>query len=148
MAHNVFYDNRGFPDESYNYDHLLHNINDGVILRRKKFSTPPLDVDDPTFNCAYSKKLHGESSGPNLMFPTFPKKMCLPSSALSRNIGDERGIFTPVCYYECVIDTGNATPIAIKKILYGPREIPIMRKSITALEKVGQIHQIHDYQWL
>ncbi len=61
---------------------------------------------------------------------------------------DEHGIFTPVRCYECVIDTGNAAPIAIKKILYGPREIPIMRKSIAALEKVGQIRQIHDGQWL
>ena len=61
---------------------------------------------------------------------------------------DERGIFTPVWYYQCVIGTGNASPIAIKKILYGPREIPIMRKSIAALEKVGQIRQIHDGQWL
>jgi hypothetical protein len=61
---------------------------------------------------------------------------------------DEHGIFTPVHYYQCVIDTGNATPIAIKKIIYGPREIPIMRKSIAALEKVGQIPQINDCQWL
>ena len=28
---------------------------------------------------------------------------------------DERGIFTPVWYYQCVIGTGNASPIAIKK---------------------------------
>ena len=61
---------------------------------------------------------------------------------------DKRGIFTPVCYYECVIATGNAAPIAIKKILYGLREIPIMRKSIAAFKKVGQIRQIHDGQWL
>ncbi len=61
---------------------------------------------------------------------------------------NERGILTLVRYYECVIDTGNAAPIAIKKILYGPREIPSMRKSIAALEKVGQICQIHDGQWL
>ena len=61
---------------------------------------------------------------------------------------DKRGIFTPVRYYKCVIDTSNAAPIAIKKILYGPREILIMQKSIATLEKVGQIRQIHDGQWL
>jgi hypothetical protein len=44
--------------------------------------------------------------------------------------------------------TKSATPIAIKKIRYGPREIPIMRKSIATLAKMGQIHQIHDGLWL
>jgi hypothetical protein len=61
---------------------------------------------------------------------------------------DDRGTFTPVRHYQCVIDTGNAPPIAIKKILYGLQEILIMRKSIATLEKVGQIRQIHDCQWL
>jgi hypothetical protein len=41
--------------------------------------------------------------------------------------------------YECVIDTGDAKPIAVKKILYGPKEIPIMRDAIAALAKVGHI---------
>ncbi len=36
----------------------------------------------------------------------------------------------------------------MKKILYGPPKILIMRKSIAALAKVGQIRQIHDGQWL
>jgi hypothetical protein len=50
--------------------------------------------------------------------------------------------------YQCVIDTGNAKPIAVKKIMYGPKERVIMCKSISALAKVGHIHQIHDSQWL
>jgi hypothetical protein len=61
---------------------------------------------------------------------------------------DKRGTFTPVCNYECIINTGTAAPIAIKKILYGPWEIPIMQQSIAALAKVGQIRQIHDSQRL
>jgi len=47
-----------------------------------------------------------------------------------------------------VIDTGNAHPIAVKKIQYGPKKIPIMRKAISALKKVGHIRQIHDGRWL
>jgi hypothetical protein len=35
-----------------------------------------------------------------------------------------------------------------KKINYGTRETPIMRKSVAALEKFGHIKQIHDGQWL
>ncbi len=40
---------------------------------------------------------------------------------------DERGVFVPVKKYECVIDTGAAHPIAVKKIIYGERETVIMR---------------------
>ena len=36
-ARNVFFDDRGFPDESQAYDQLLHNVDGGVILRKKKF---------------------------------------------------------------------------------------------------------------
>jgi len=57
---NVFYDNRGHPDDSEAYDQLLHNIDGGTILRKKKCPTPPIDVDDPTFNHVYSEELHGE----------------------------------------------------------------------------------------
>lgn len=58
------------------------------------------------------------------------------------------GQFIPVKDYECIIDTGNARPIAVKKIHYGPREIPIMNSSIAALQKLGHIRQIHGGQWL
>jgi hypothetical protein len=61
---------------------------------------------------------------------------------------DEWGTFTPTWDYECVIDTGTTAPISIKKINYGTRETSIMHKCIAALEKVGQIVQIHDSRWL
>ncbi len=60
----------------------------------------------------------------------------------------EKGVFVPVKNYKCVIDTGDAQPIAVKKILYGPKELPIMRNAMAALEKVGHIRQIHDGHWL
>jgi hypothetical protein len=61
---------------------------------------------------------------------------------------DKKVIFNTVKNYECVIDTGDAKPIAVKKILYGPKEIPIMWNAIAALEKVGNIQQIYDGPWL
>jgi hypothetical protein len=61
---------------------------------------------------------------------------------------DECGTFVSVWHYQCIIDTGSAASIAIKTIQYGPQEIPIMRKSIAALAKMGQIRQIHDGQQL
>ncbi len=50
--------------------------------------------------------------------------------------------------YECVIDTGNAPPIAVEKILHGPKETPIMRNAIAALAKDDQIRQITEGGWL
>jgi hypothetical protein len=58
------------------------------------------------------------------------------------SVFNKKGIYVPVKNCECVIDTGDAPPIAIKKILYGPWEIPFMRECIAALEKVGHIRQI------
>jgi hypothetical protein len=57
---------------------------------------------------------------------------------------NNEGVFIPVKEYGCVIDTANAPPIAIKKILSGPKETPIMRDAIAAQAKVGQISQITD----
>jgi hypothetical protein len=98
-AQNVFYDNRGFPDESDNFDSLLHNINGGAILRRTKFPTPPLDADDPTFTYIYSDELHGDKLRSELdvshLCPT-------DASALLNlikeywSVFDEHGTFTPV----------------------------------------------------
>jgi hypothetical protein len=61
---------------------------------------------------------------------------------------DDCGVWIPVKNYECVINTGNVPSIAIKKIHYSPKEIPIMRKKIAALSKVGHTRQIHKDQCL
>jgi hypothetical protein len=47
---NVFVDDRGFPDQSDDYNTLLHNINGGPILRKSKHPPPPLEMVDPTFH--------------------------------------------------------------------------------------------------
>jgi hypothetical protein len=38
---------------------------------------------------------------------------------------------------------GNAWPICVKKMNYGPWEIPIMTKCVSSLAKLGYINQIH-----
>jgi hypothetical protein len=50
-------------------------------------------------------------------------------------------VFVPVKNYNCVINTGDAPPIVVKKIQYGLEEIPIMHQAISALKKVEHIHQ-------
>jgi hypothetical protein len=147
----VFFDDRGLPDESDDYDNLLHNINGGVILQKKKFPTPSIDAVDPEFNWEYSDELHKEKLCNDLDLSHLSLEHAAALIAVIKEywcVFDKHGTFVPIRNYECVIDTGNAAPIAIKKILYGPREIPIMHKSIAALAKVGQIRQIHDGQWL
>ncbi len=59
----------------------------------------------------------------------------------------DKGQFVPVKDYSCFINTGLAKPIAVKKIHYGPHEIPIMEKCITSLKKLGHIRQIHNGKW-
>jgi hypothetical protein len=60
----------------------------------------------------------------------------------------DKGVFIPVKNYECVINTGDAPPNAVKNNIYGPKETPIMREVIAALVKVGQICQITKGRWL
>ncbi len=147
----MFFDDRGFPDELEEYDQLLHNIEGGVILWKKKFPTPPLDIVDPTFNWVYCDDLHGEKLKTELDVSHLAKDEAEALVTLIKEywcVFDNRGTFILVCNYKCIIDTGTASSIAIKRIRYGTQEIPIMRKCIAALKKVGQIEQIHDGQWL
>ncbi len=56
---NVFLDDRGFPDQSDNYDHLLHSIDSGPVLRRLKH--PALDLNapvDPVFFSEFIPEKH------------------------------------------------------------------------------------------
>ena len=47
---NVFWDEQGFTYQSNNYDHVLHNIDGGPILRKLKHPAPDLHAPvDPAF---------------------------------------------------------------------------------------------------
>ena len=149
---NVFLDDRGFPDVSDDYDSLLHDIDGGPVLRKLKFPAPNLHgPPDPTFSFAYDEATHGMRLRQQLNLSHLSPDLRERIYALVIkywSVFDERGVFTPVLNYECVIDTGSAAPIAVKNIRYGPKEIPIMRKAIAGLAAVGQIRQIHDGRWL
>ena len=57
---NVFYDDRGFPDQSNENDYLLRNVDSGRVLCKQQHPTPPLDEIDPAFYSIFDEKLHGE----------------------------------------------------------------------------------------
>jgi hypothetical protein len=141
---NVFINDRGFPDESDHYDNLLHNIEGGPILRKLKHPPPPLDKVDPKFFSAYDESKHGEQLQQDLDLSHLDTQVQEKIYVLVKkywSVFNEKGIYVTVKNYECVINTGDAPPIAVKKILYGPREIPIMREC-------RHIRQIFDGRWL
>jgi hypothetical protein len=148
---NVFYDDRRYPNQSNEFDVLLHNIDGGAILHKRKHPFPPLDDIDPKFFAVYDEATHGANLGKQLnlshLDSTIQDKVyCLIQKYWS--VFNDKGQFVSVKDYQCVINTGTARPIAVKKIHYGLRETPIMRKCISALEKLGHIRQIHDGEWL
>ncbi len=126
---------------------MLHNIDGEPILRKLKH--PPLSLDevDPQFFSAYDKSKHGAQLKKDLNLSHLEPTTHDQIYALIKkywSVFDDKGVFVPVKNYNCVIDTGDAMPIAIKKILYGPREIPILRTAIAAFKKIG----ITDGHWL
>jgi hypothetical protein len=148
---NVFIDDWGFLDETEHYEALLRNVNGGVILCKLKHPPPSLNKVDPLFFCKYDKAKHGEQMQRDLNLSHLEPHVRNQVYGLVKKywpVFDENGVFVPVKNYKCVIDTGDSPPIAVKQILYGPKETLIMRKAIAALKKVGQIHQITDGRWL
>jgi hypothetical protein len=148
---NVFVNDQGFPDETEHYEALLPNVDGGVILRKLKHPPPSLNKVDPLFFFKYNKAKHGEQMRHDLDLSHLEPHVCNRVYDLVKKywpVFDKNRVFVPVKNYECVIDTGDSPPIAVKKILYGPKETPIMQKAIATLKKVGQIHQITDGRWL
>jgi hypothetical protein len=56
---NVFYDDQGYLDLSHEFDMILHNIDGGTILRKRKHPAPPLGDVDPELFVKYNEADHG-----------------------------------------------------------------------------------------
>ncbi len=106
---------------------------------------------DPLFACPYDAAKHGEQMRRDLNLSHLKPQVrdCIYNLIKKYwPVFNTNGVFVLVKNYECVIDTGDSPPIAVKKILYEPKETLIMCKAIAALEKVGQICLITDGCWL
>ena len=149
---NVFLDDQGCPDQSYDYDHVLQNIDGGPILRKLKHPVPDLQAPvDPAFYSEFIPEKHKSQMRQDVDLSHLDPGLQEKVYDLIRefwSVFNSKGVFILVKNYECIIDTGNACPIAVKKILYGERETVIMRRCIAALAKVGHIEQITDGHWL
>ena len=152
QIHNIFCDDRGFPDQSDEFDYLLHNVDANPILRKLLHPAPDLDGPvDPSFLSTFDPTIHEPQMRRDLDLSHLPLDIQEQVYNLVRefwSVFDTKGFTVPVKNYECIIDTGTARPIAIKKILYGDNEVPIMRKCIAKLQEVGHVRQIHDGEWL
>jgi hypothetical protein len=55
---NVFLDDHGYPDQSHEFDGILHNVKGGLILHRHKHPALPIDDIDPHFLLHYDEARH------------------------------------------------------------------------------------------
>ena len=54
-----FLDDRGFPDQSDDYNHVLHNIDKGPVLCKLKHPVPDLNAPvDPAFYSEFIPEMH------------------------------------------------------------------------------------------
>ena len=126
---NVFADNQGYPDQTDDQDNPLHNVNSGPVLRKLRHSLLPIDKVDPSFDFPFDEALHGARLRQKLDLSHLNDALQARIYALIQKYWsefDERKVWVPVKNYKCVIDTGDAPPIAIKNIRHSPKELPIM----------------------
>jgi len=119
VSKNIFADDRGYPDLTNDHDTLLHNIDGGSVLRKLRHPALPFDEDDPTFTFTFDETLHGERLRQLLNLSHLDNALQNRIYALVKkywSVFDDRGVWVPVRNYECVIDTGDAPPIAVKNI--------------------------------
>ena len=127
----MFLDDQGFPDQSDVYDHLVHSIDGGTVLRKLRHPMPDLNgTFDLSFNHPFIPEEHEGILRKKVDLSHLDPDQQTKVYDLIREfwpVFDERGVFVPVKNYECVIDTGTAHPIAVKKIIYGKQETVIMQ---------------------
>ncbi len=148
----MFLDDRGFPDQSKDYNNVLHGVDSGPILWKLRHPQPDLDAPvDPLYYSPFIADKHEALMRKDMdlshLEPTLQEKLY----KIIRDhwsMFDKKGVFIQVKNNECVIETGSSRPIAVKKILYGEQETVIIQQCIAALAKVGHIRQITDGSWL
>ena len=84
---NVFLDDRGFPDQSHKFDVILHNVQGGPILRKRKHDAPPLNDIDPHFHLQYVEKILARNCARKSIYPTSTVQPATWSINVSRNTG-------------------------------------------------------------
>ena len=68
-----FYKDRGFPNQSNEFDYILHNVDGGRVPCKRKHPLTPLDEINPAFHSIFDEKLHGEKLNKELEHTHLPK---------------------------------------------------------------------------
>jgi len=100
---NVFYDNRGFPDQSEEFEYLLHRTGGGKVIRKRLHPAPSLDEVDQKFNTPFDEKKHGEKLRRELKVDHLPPDLQKDLTELIKKywpVFDDNGLFIPVKDYE------------------------------------------------
>jgi hypothetical protein len=149
-ARNAFYDDCGLPNQLDTYNHLLHNIDGRVILGKKHFDTLALNEDNAVINYEFSEAADG-----NWLKTKLDLSHLTPKSSSLWPSDVDVCLMIAVNLSWFVTSNASSTLEVQFRLLWRkniirlePQEITIMRKSIAALERMGQIHQIHNGQWL
>jgi hypothetical protein len=97
---------------SNDYDHVLHDVDSGPILRRLRH--PKLDLSapiDPLYHSLFIAQKHKEIMKHDmdlLHLKPYLQERIYNIIRCRWSMFDNKGIFAPVKHYECVIDTGNS----------------------------------------
>jgi len=120
QVHNIFCGDRGFPDQSDEFDYLLHNVDGRPILRKLLHPPPDLDSEvDPLFLSTFDPAVHETRMREELDLSHLLLEVQNQVFRRVRefwSVFDSKGVTVPVKDYECVIDTGTNRPIAIEKM--------------------------------
>jgi hypothetical protein len=101
---NVFLDDRGFPDQSDDYNHVLHGMDGGPILRELCHPQPDLEVPvDPSYYLPFVAKKHEALMHKDMdlshLNPTLQEKIY----TIIRehwSVFNKKGVFVPVKNYD------------------------------------------------
>ncbi len=110
---------------------LLHNIDSGPVLQKLKHPPPPLGMVDPLFSFQFDECVHGAHLCKDLNLShleTALQQMIYTLIIKYWPVFNDHCIFVLVKNYKCVIYTSNASPIAVRKIMYGTNKLPICVK--------------------
>ena len=130
---------------------MLPDVEGGDLIRKRLHKSPKINDIDPNFGEKYNETKHGDILREKLKIAHLTEFQQSVLTAVIKKywrVFSKKGVTTPVKDYECIIDTGDATPIRCRNPRFGPHETPIIQKAIYKLIKLGHAKQIHHGEWL
>ncbi len=119
---NIFYDDHGFINQPQKFNIILHNINGGCILRKRKHPAPPLSDIGPLFYSPYVKAIHGATLRKEFDLPHWSSLVTIRYTASSKNTG----------HFFTIRDNLSPSRTTHARLTPAPPSQSVSRKSTTA----------------